>query len=475
MPGNENQVTRRAALFISSVSSFITPFMGSAINIALPEIGKDFSMHVVYLSWLVTSYLLATAVFLVPFGRLADIHGRKKIFLYGTAIFTLASLLASFAWNSQILLLSRVLQGIGNAMVFGTGVAILISVYPLQERGKALGINVASVYIGLSLGPTLGGLLTHYLGWRSIFLLTVVLGILVMFLVIRKLQGEWVEAVGESFDLRGSVLYGCVVLALMCGFTRVTSPSGILLLVFGFAGLIFFIWRELQVESPVLEMRLFRRNISFTFSNLAALINYSATFAVGFLLSLYLQYIKGLSEQQAGLILVFQPLVQVVFSPFAGRLSDCIEPRLVASVGMGFSALGVALLVFLSGGTPVWYVIVCLILLGCGFGLFSSPNTNAVMSAVEKKFYGVASGVLSTMRLMGQMFSMGIVTLLLSLYLGDVQITTGNHYFFLRSVNLSFVIFAVLCALGIAASLARGNTRPGEGNERKEHAYEGRI
>ncbi|AFV11449.1 multidrug resistance protein Stp [Thermacetogenium phaeum DSM 12270] len=459
MTGQKNLVTKRVALIISSTSSFVTPFMGSAINIALPQIGRDFSVHVVYLSWLVTAYLLATAVFLVPLGRLADICGRRKIFLWGIAVFTLASLLAAVSWNPHVLLLARILQGFGNSMVFGTGVAILISVYPPYERGKALGINVASVYAGLSLGPTLGGLLTYHLGWRSIFLLTVLLGILVLVMVILKLQGEWVGAAGEEFDLKGSLLYGGTVLTLMYGFTRLTSPYGPLLVVIGLGGLFFFIWRELRVESPVLEMRLFRRNITFTFSNLAALINYSATFAVGFLLSLYLQYVKGLSEQEAGLVLVFQPLMQVIISPFAGKLSDRVEPRLVASVGMGFSSLGVALLVFLSGETPIWYVILCSIILGCGFGLFSSPNTNAVMSAVEKKFYGVASGVLSTMRLMGQMFSMGIVTLLLTVYMGEAQITPANHQSFLQSVNLSFIIFSVLCALGIAASLARGNQR----------------
>jgi len=181
----------------------------------------------------------------------------EKDFLYGTITFTVGSLLAAFVPNAHLLLVMRVLQGLGSAMVFGTGVAILISVYPVQERGKALGINVASVYLGLSLGPTLGGILTHYLGWRSIFMVTVALGVIVIILVISKLKGEWVEAAGEKFDLAGSFFYGGMVLALMYGFSKVPSVSGFLLLGAGIAGLLFFIWWELRVESPVLEMRLF--------------------------------------------------------------------------------------------------------------------------------------------------------------------------------------------------------------------------
>ena len=458
-----DHVTKRVASLIAAVSSFITPFLGSSMNIALPGIGKEFGVDVVYLSWLVTIYILSSAVFLVPFGRIADIYGRKRIFLYGTITFTIASLLACFAPNAQLLMVTRALQGLGSAMVFGTGVAILISVYPLNERGKALGINVAAVYLGLSLGPILGGFLTHQLGWRSIFLATSLLGVLVVILVLTKLTGEWVEAVGESFDLVGSLVYGSMVLALMYGFSRVPEALGFLLLVVGVAGLLFFIWWELRFDSPVVEMRLFHHNLAFTFSNLAALINYSATFAVGFLLSLYLQYIKGYGALHAGMILVFQPLMQVIVSPLAGRLSDRIEPRLVASVGMGFSALGVLMLISLSDTSSVAYLIFCLLLLGFGFGLFSSPNTNAVMSSVNKKYYGVASGILGTMRLLGQMLSMGVVTLIFTLYLGGMQVTPSMFPSFLKSMYLSFIVFSVLCAFGIAASLARGSIRAENG------------
>lgn len=457
---NENvRAMKLTALIIASISSFITPFLGSSMNIALPTVAHEFALDAVFLSWVVTSYLLATAIFLVPFGRIADIYGRKKIFQIGMVVFTIASLLAAGAQSAYILIFARIWQGIGSAMIFSTGMAILISVYPPGERGRALGINVAAVYLGLSLGPTLGGLLTHFWGWRSIFLACVPLCVVVILLVYWKLKAEWIEAGGENFDLAGSLIYGCAILALMYGFTNLSGGIGLWLLLLGAAGLCLFIRWELKAASPVLDIKIFQNNISFTFSNLAALINYSATSASVFILSLYLQYIRGFNEFHTGLILVSQPLMQVIFSPFAGKLSDRIEPRLVASVGMTMGALGLALLIFINETTPLWFVVASLLFLGFGFALFSSPNTNAIMSSVLKKYYGVASGTLSTMRLMGQTFSMGILTLILSLYIGRKPIIPHNYHLFVKCAQVSFAIFTVLCVLGIFASLARGNMR----------------
>jgi len=216
---------------------------------------------------------------------------------------------------------------------------------------------------------------------------------------------------------------------------------------------------EIRVGSPVLNMNLFRNNTVFAFSNLAALINYSATSAVGFLLSLYLQYVKALSPQNAGLVLVSQPVMMAIFSPLAGRLSDRIEPRIVASVGMALTTIGLLPFVFLNEGTPLGFIVASLVLLGFGFALFSSPNTNAVMSSVEHRFYGVASATLGTMRLTGQMLSMGIAMLILAIYVGKVQITAEYYALFLTSLKTAIGVFAVLCFVGIFASLARGKVR----------------
>lgn len=215
----------------------------------------------------------------------------------------------------------------------------------------------------------------------------------------------------------------------------------------------------MKSESPVFEVNLFRHNRVFAFSNLAALINYVATFAISFLLSLYLQMIKGLHPQEAGMILIAQPIVQAFFSPYAGRLSDRIQPRIVASIGMGLTTMGFSLFIFLDEETTIPFIAACLILHGFGFALFSSPNTNAVMSSIEKRFYGVASGTLGTMRSTGQMFSMGMVMLIFAIFIGRAQITPPYYPLFLKSVRGTSLLFTALCLAGIFASLSRGPTR----------------
>ena len=454
-----NKLNKNVVLLITTMSSFLAPFMGSSVFIGLPSIGDEFSMDVVLLSWVSTAYLLAAAMFLVPFGKIADIYGRKKIFQYGIAIDIIASILLVFSFNEMELIALRVMQGIGAAMIFGTGMAILTSVYPPGERGKALGINVAGVYLGLSLGPVVGGFLTQHFGWRSIFASYLPLELIIIALIFLKMNGEWADAKGEKLDVIGSVVYGFSLASMMYGFSILPGIQGTQLILVSIIGLVAFAKWETKARYPVLDMNLFLKNMVFTFSMLAALINYSATFAVAFFMSLYLQNVKGFDPQTAGLILVAQPVVMAAFSPVAGRLSDKIEPRVVASAGMAFTTAGLLLLSFLNEGTVVEYIVASLIILGFGFALFSSPNVNAVMSSVEKKFYGVASATLGTMRLTGQMLSMGIATLIVAVYLGNVQITPVYYPVFMNSMNAAFLVFAGFCFLGIFASLARGKVR----------------
>lgn len=279
---------------------------------------------------------------------------------------------------------------------------------------------------------------------------------LAFFLVLWKLKGEWSEAKGEKFDLAGSIIYCIALLSMMYGLSLIPAISGLWLIITGIFGIILFAWWEMRVESPLLNINLFLKNRIFAFSNLAAFINYSATFAVGFLLSLYLQYIKGLDPQYAGLVLVSQPLVMAFFSPIAGRLSDRLEPRILTSSGMAIIVIGIIPLIYLNTQTSIAFIVFSLTILGFGSALFSSPNTNAIMSSVHKNYYGVASATLATMRTTGQLLSMGIVLLILSLNIGRTQITPEYHPLFISSIKNIFIIFAVLCIGGIFASLARG-------------------
>ncbi len=452
---------KRYALMMAMLSSFLTPFMGSSVNVALPAIADDLNMNAVTLSWVATSYLLAAAAFLVPLGRVADIWGRKRVFVIGMAVFAVASALCALAPSAGPLIAFRWVQGIGSAMIFGTSIALLTSVYPIQERGKAFGITVAIVYLGGASGPVLGGFLTTYLGWRSIFLV-ILPGIAgVIWIGTRKLAGEWCEAKGERYDHVGAVFYVLSLTAVIVGFSFLSEPTGIVLAVVGTCLLAAFVLWELRQRSPVLEMRLFLGNRAFAFSNLAALINYAATFAVGFMVSLYLQYVEGFSPHEAGMILVSQMIVMAAFSPVAGRLSDVVEPRIIASIGMGINAIGLALISFFREGTEVWMMVAVLAFLGFGFALFSSPNTNAIMSSVEKRNYGIASASVGTMRLIGQVLSLGIATMFIAAYVGGTEMSSELAPEFMKAFQPAFITFAVLCLIGVFASLTRGRLRPG--------------
>jgi MFS family permease len=450
---------KRNALLAAVLSSFLGPFIASSITVALPAIGSDLSMDAISLGWIATAYLLSAAAFLVPVGRASDIYGRKKTFIWGMVLSIISSAFAAFSTSGTWLIIWRVLQGMGSSMIFGTGITIVASVYPANERGRALGITLTSVYIGLSAGPFIGGILTAAFGWRSLFVINVLIGIIVVMVTLWKIKEEWAEARGEMFDITGSVLYTGAFSAAMYGLTALPSRSGFSFLASGCAGLFIFCLWELKCAHPVLEMRLFLNNRAFFFSNLATLINYSATFAVTFLISLYLQYAKGLSPQAAGLILVCQPSMQAVLSSYAGRLSDRIEPRIVSSFGMAALTIGLIIFGFIDRGMPLPLIIFNLLFLGCGFAVFVSPNTNAIMSSVDKKFYGVAAGTMATMRVIGQTLSMGIVMFIFTLFIGKVQITPQYYGQFLSGVRVAFFIFAFLSFLGIFASLARGRIR----------------
>lgn len=453
------RVHKKTVLIVTTMSSFLTPMALSTVNVALPTIAREFLMDAITLSWVATAYILTAAALLMPFGRVADIYGRKRVFIWGTSVFTASSFLLGIAWSAGSLIIFRILQGVGSAMLFGTGIAMLSSAFPPGERGKVLGVNVAAVYLGISCGPLLGGVLTQHVGWRSIFLFNVPLGILIIVFSLWKLRTERAESKGESFDFVGSFIYCVMLVALMYGFSVLPGITGSFLIAAGIAGICIFVVWELKTERPILDIALFKTNKVFTLSNIAALIHYSATFAVSFLLSLYLQHIKGLSPQSTGAVLIAQPLIQAVFSPIAGRMSDRIEPRVVASLGMSITAAGLFLLAFLEASTGMWFIVSALALLGFGYALFSSPNANAIMSSVENRFFGVASSMLGTMRLLGQVFSMGIAMMAFALYIGAVEIVPQHYQMLLKSITIIFTIFGFLCIGGVFASLTRGNLR----------------
>ncbi|MEM0359657.1 MAG: MFS transporter [Candidatus Hadarchaeales archaeon] len=443
---------RLGLLATVAAASFLTPFLGSSVNLALPSLQREFQVDAVLLGWVNTSFLLSSAALLLPFGRLADLKGRKKFFLVGLALLFFSTLFSSLSPSFPFFLSSRVLQGVGSAMVLSTTVALLSSAFP-EERGRVLGINTAAVYSGLLLGPFLGGIMTQSLGWRSLFFFSSLLSLSILLLSLRLEEEAGSKG---SFDLPSSLAYVVTLVLLIYGLSSLPSPLGFSSLFLGSLFLLLFLFLERIRKEPMINPLLFRDNRVFLFSNLAALINYSATYAVTFLLSLYLQHPRSLSAGEAGTVMMVQPLLQTLLSPLAGKWSDRVEPQLVASLGMGLTSLGLFSLIFLGGETPLLQVILSLSLLGLGFALFSSPNTNAVMSSVEREFYGVASATLGTMRQVGQTMSMGITTMVLSLSLGRKKLEPEVYPSFMDTARVLFLLFSLLCFLGIFFSLARG-------------------
>lgn len=452
-------VNKNIILIISTTTAFILPFLVASVNVALPTMGRDFDMEAVVMSWVSTSYFLAIAVFQVPFGRLSDIFGRRRLFLLGLLVSTFGSFLGGFASSVTTLIISRVLQGAGAGLSMNNSVAILTSVFPPEERGKALGISQSGTYLGLSLGPLIGGVMTEHFGWRSLFLLSGCLGVILVILVFQGLKTEWREAHGERLDMVGSAAYVIAIALFMYGFSSLPGTLALILFMVGVLGLAFFVWWEGRVKSPVLDLSLFRRNRVFVLSNIAALITYISTFAVNFLLSLYLQYIKEFSAQTAGLVLVAASVLMTLFTLFSGFISQKLQPRLVATLGMALNSAALAMLIFLDNGTSLWYIVLALAVYGTGIGLFVSPNTNTIMGSVSSRVLGVASGTLGTMRTAGMMLSMGIVMILFSLYIGRAEITETSYPQFLSSVRVGFIIFTALGVGGLVAQMVARSTR----------------
>ena len=454
--GQEDESARGAILFSVCVAHFLMPFMMSSVGVALPVMGREFSATAMQLGLVETTYALSSAIFLLAMGRFGDIYGRRRIFQTGLLLFTFTGAVISQAWSIEGVIVLRFLQGIGGAMVLATTMAIVVSVFPPEQRGKALGIAVASVYAGISCGPFIGGYLVAWFGWRSLFYLLIPLGLLTWLVTCLKIKGEWSPAKGEPFDLGGAIIYGLSIMLLVWGVAHLNRGwwSWVLVVVANM-GLVLFVVQERRTRYPLLNIKLLSENRVFALSNLAALFNYAATFGVTFFMSLYLQYVKGMGPQQAGTILIAQPIIQTLFSPMCGRLSDRIPASLVATTGMAFCAAGLGVASFLSEASSLPQVLLLLVFMGVGFALFSSPNTSMIMGSVEPRYLGVASGLSASMRTLGMVSSMMIITLIFLVIMHGQEVTTETLPAFLQSMHLALLVFSGLCVVGIACSLGR--------------------
>ncbi|MCS7098360.1 MAG: MFS transporter [Candidatus Methanomethyliaceae archaeon] len=438
---------RVKAIIITTMASFLSPFVLSATNVALPKIGMEFLLDTATIGWIQNAFLLATAAILIPVGRWTDAIGRKKVLLLGLIIYAIASLMTSISPSAFMLIFSRIIQGVGGAMLATTSIAIITSVFLPHERGKFLGINAASIYLAIACGPFFGGMLTELMGWRSIFAINFIIALIII-IITYTIKQEWKGKEMRKFDLQGSILYGISLIAIIFGMTSVNT----LITAIGLIFLIIFIVWENRIAHPILEVKIFIRNRAFSFASFSALINYSATYALSFIISLYLQIVRGLSAGVAGTILLFQPIVQAILSPMAGRLSDKFSPRKIASMGMGMNSIGLFLFSTLKSTTEISAIIMLLIFMGIGFAFFASPNTNAIMSSVKSESYGMASATLSLMRVVGQTLSIALATLILSIFVGPNLLNPLYMEYFMSGARFSFLTFSAMCLFGTILS-----------------------
>ncbi len=452
----ENPSLQKTALMMVLLNAFTTPLMLSATNVALPSIAEDMELDAVAISWIPMAFLMASAMFVLVFGRIADMLGRKRIFLIGTACVIVTSFFASLATNDTFLIMARFLQGMSAAMLYATQIAIISSVFPPKQRGRAIGLTISTIYLGLTCGALLGGFLTDLYGWRASFVFHIPLAIVVLLIGIFKVPGDWSSDERGEFDLKGAVTYGISIVLLCLGVSILPESLGLFYLISGLFGIWVFIKLAKRSKHPIFDVTLFGTNRVFAFSCFASFIIYTAVFANIVLVSLYLQYLKGLSATMAGSIMMIQPLTMAMVSPLMGRLSDRIEPRIITSLGMATTACGLLMLGSMTMHSEISYLIMALIITGFGFSLFSSPNANAIMSAVEKQYYGSATGTLATMRILGQMTSMALVTLVFSMLIGEIKIEPSIYQNLQQAISTCFFICASLCIPGFLFSLVRG-------------------
>ena len=454
--GEKMTAKQRNILIVCLIASFFSPFLGAALNLSISDISRQMNCGATTVTWVVNAYTIALAVFVVPFGHLADVASRRRLMLIGMAAFSAATLLCAVSVNVTMLIVCRVIQALASALVFSVNIPLLLSVFPASRRGRMLGLSVTSTYTGLALGPVLGGLLNSLFGWRSIFVLALLLGVGAFFLTRHNVDPDPGRR-EEQPDGAGNVLYVLFVSCLMLGLSNWTAGWWSKLLVLLSLPLLWlFVKNELRSVNPVIQVRLFARDRAYTLSNLAALLNYGATFAISYSMSIYLQNVKGMPSSLAGLVLICQPIVMAGVSSVAGRLSDRIAPYKLASFGMLVITAGLLYLSWLKPATPLWTIIAALLVIGLGFGFFSSPNTNAVLSCVDKSHYGEANSILGTMRTLGQSSSMVMVLLIFGAIVGNTVITEADPLLLTQAIRRNLQLSCLICFIGALISMVRG-------------------
>nr|ASV46882.1 multidrug MFS transporter [uncultured bacterium] len=456
----------RWVLLAVGMGTFMSALDGSVVTAILPLLRAELRTDVAAIQWVVTVYLLTVSGLLLGFGRLGDVRGHKRVYVLGFAGFVASSVLCGLAPGVGALITARALQAVGAAMLLSNSAAILTGSFPPERRGRVLGLQAMMTYLGLILGPSLGGWLAQHLGWRSIFYMNLPVGLLALGLSSRFVPRDAPAARGEPFDRAGAVLFLAGLVALLLGLNRGHewgwgSPGIVGLLAFAAVVLSAFFALQRRLRAPMLDLSLFG-HVTFRAASAAALLSYICIYSLVFLLPFYLLQARGLAPAQAGLLLTAQPVVMMVAAPLSGALSDRIGSRWPAVVGMAVLACGLLLLSRLGPSTPLGHVAVGLAVCGLGAGLFIAPNNSAMLGAAPRHRQGIASGVLATSRYVGMMLGVGLAGAIFTTVLaGHAEPDSAEAL--ARAVGRGLQVASALAVLGGLTASARARRPEGAG------------
>ncbi|MFT2091102.1 MFS transporter [Paraglaciecola sp. 2405UD69-4] len=456
----EKSVLAKFALIIVCLGSIIGPLGMASVNIAIPDMAADLQANAKMVSWLPTLFILSSVVFMLPAGKLADNYGRKRVYTYGLALNAFSSFMCGLGGSIEWVLFWRFVQGIASSMIFATGIAIITSVTPSHKRGAALGMASACIYIGLTIAPAVGGWLTELWGWRSVFLFQVPIVIALLVLIKMRLSGEWKNEGKTKFDWWGTGIFALFASSLVYGLSILPQVLGVVMLVVSVVCLSLFVLHQSRSSKPLIRVQMFRDSRVFSMSLSTSLLMYASNFPLVFLMSLYLQYVKGFSPAHAGQVILLQALSMAILAPVSGKLADRFQPRLVATLGCVIVGVGLVILSMMDTNTSMAYIATSLLLIGVGFGLFSTPNNNAIMGAVRKDEVGVASASLNLSRTIGNLLGMSIVNLMVHIYIGDAQFSAEQNpaliYTFDKALLMSTGFVIVACVLSALRGKSKG-------------------
>ena len=444
--------TETYVVFVSFITSFFAVFLSAGIILGVPSIASEFQMNNVIQNWIPTIAMLVVAVFTLQAGQLSGKYGVKKSLIAGVVIFIFASVGACLSFSTETFLLFRLMQGIGIAFLNVSAMAMVVQAVKPQNRGKALGFTVTGIYLAGSLSPVLCGFLVYNLGWRSMFYFVLPFLVLCLALMILKIPGEWKTYEENKIDAMGYLLYGIGILLFIYGFTNLMNTIGIICTIIGLILLIVFGYYELNAKSPAFNMNLFK-NMKFTSSNIAALCSYLAIASITTILNYHFQYVRGWNAQMSGLMLIITPILMAIISPNSGKLSDRIHPQKLAAIGMAIATVTLIIMIFLDANTPLYLIVIAMILQGIGMGLFTTPNTNAIMSSVPTNETPNASAAQSAMRTIGQTMSLGLLTLIFAWIMGSLKLSSAYGDMIVQSSQLICIICTIICIVAIFASL----------------------